>query len=198
MVIQGKERFIVFGVGVLLGIILIGFIQKRRVEADPSGDSMMKKVFRDTITSTGIEPLPADTHVALRNSRLYSFDRLASPRREEIRKIWMLEMLDGPWPWVRVEALSPPDAAPGTSIGDTLVSAADRILVELTEGSNREQLTELAQQRGYMVRKFYAGENAHVVHLEDRSPMAIPVALAYFKKQGDLVARVDYHAATYF
>lgn len=197
--ISGKERYVVFGVGVALGLVLISFIHQRRAAADPTGDSMMKKVFRDSITSAGVENLPEGTHPSLRQSRLFSLDRLPSPQSRTLRTVWMLEMLEGPWPWVRVERITPLAAEDATAIAPEVnVALADRLLVQLQPGRTPEELDNLLAPMQLTRMQYYRASDSHVIHFDRLGPMALPALLNQLQEQHDLIASASPHPATYY
>ena len=107
--IAGKDRLIVFFTGVVIRIVVVGMIQKRRLEADPSGDSMVKKIFRDTLESTGIQPLPEGTPIELKQSRLFVLRQHSQPPAKKPRSQGSRNA-GGRWPWIRVEAVTDPQA----------------------------------------------------------------------------------------
>ncbi|MEM7674322.1 MAG: hypothetical protein AAF212_13340 [Verrucomicrobiota bacterium] len=193
---SGKERLMIFGVGVGLGILLVGFIHNRRAADGPEGtESMAKKVIRDVVSSTGVKPLPEGTPEILRQSRLHSFDVLTSRKDGSATTVWNLEMLEGMWPWVRVSSRQEMDQ---NQPPEVLVMAGDRFLVELKPGVALADLESIVQKRNMEYVTYYKRTNQHVIGISPGLPLTIPLSIKHFQEQVDIVQQVDFHLLTHF
>ncbi|MGB0371234.1 MAG: hypothetical protein ACPGN3_07750 [Opitutales bacterium] len=196
MTLSGKERFMVFGVGFGLGLLLIGFIHNRRAAQGPEGtESMAKKVIRDVVSSTGVRPLPEGTPEILRQSRLFSFDVITSNEDGSATTIWNLEMLEGMWPWVRV---SSKQALDQTQAPEVAVVAGDRVLVKLKEGRSQEDLSEVIAGTDMSLLGYYESTQQHVIGVDPGLPLAIPLSISRLERAVDIIEDADYHTLTHF
>ena len=197
MVIFGhKERIAIFAVGFGLGIMLIGFIHSKRAADGPGGtESMAKKVIRDVVSSTGIKPLPEGTPEILRQSRLYSFDIIKSPSDQSETTVWMLEMLEGMWPWVRVSSKIVPDQE---DTPEVTVFAGDRILVTLQDTATLEQLNEVLDELDLEFLRTYQKSGEHVIKVDHGLPLAMPTEIERLRRSPTIIKSAHPHPLSYF
>lgn len=197
MIIFGqKERVAIFAVGFAMGLLLIGFIHKKRAEDGPEGtESMAKKVIRDVVSASGIRPLPEGTPEILRQSRLYSFDVIKSPADQSETTVWMLEMLEGMWPWVRVSSKVLPGKEDAPEVS---VIAGDRILVALQDDATLDQFKELIAAKGLEYIRVYQKSGQHVIAVDPGLPLAIPTTLARLERASTIVQSAQVHPLSHF
>ena len=180
---NNRTRVMVFGVGFLLGMLLVSVILKRRsfnesVAEDPWVEHNVAAI------EAGAEPLPEAVPQALKVGKIIDFGYL--PDRVNVQeKVWHLSF-DKSYPYVRLTEDIETEALE--------YMAADQILLKLADGVDVTALRPLLDKHELRLRMFNRKENIAVIGVLDTSIDAVPRTIQAMQEYSDLffVVEPDY------
>lgn len=174
---NNADRFKVYGLGFVLGMLLVSFILTYRAASeDKSVDPWYGH--REQAEEVGAEPLPEGVEVAMLGGEVLRFGYL--PDGEERKeRVWLLNFRKS-YPFVRVvESLRD---------GSLSYMAADQVRVLLAEGVDVTEMGPMLEELGISLRVFNRKEGAAVVGVLHAGIDAVPDTLEAMKRWGHLFA----------
>ncbi|MGJ3242900.1 MAG: hypothetical protein ACFE0O_08105 [Opitutales bacterium] len=183
MTLSVGERILVFVLGLVGGLILLGIIERLRVDPETGERPTASESLAERLeATTGLSPLPEGSPEALRRSALLAFEVVEIPGVGP-RRVWLLELAEGPHPVVRVwEAVPEPAVAKTPAWG---MMAGDRVLVRPgAEADANAGWRQAIEAVGYRVGRKMRGLEGWEVFIPKRRPLAIPVALDRLQRIG--------------
>lgn len=184
---RNRDRLIVYAAGVLLGLVLLGFLQRQRQDADGEPKRFLHGVFQRWVDESGLRNLPDGSPEYLRRSRLRAYLTTRPDEEGRFEYIWILDVEEG-HPRVRVvEALRIDLEAERVRSEGYAVMAADQLLVALQPGADLEAFDDLLAGRGMARLEFLAGPQMWLVELGQGDVLTVPSAAVALERHGELV-----------
>jgi hypothetical protein len=161
-----SDRFKAYGVGFLLGMLLVSVILSRRAAKENQSVDPWHE-HREQARETGAEPLPAAVESSMLQGAVLRFGYLPDAALPEER-VWLLNFRKS-YPYVRVvETLAD---------GTVRYMAADQIKVLLAEGVDVADLKPMLDTLGVRLRMFNRKERAAVLGVLHTGIDAVPETL---------------------
>jgi len=182
-----KEKLLVYGIGVVLGFLLLSYYQRTREDGDGGDKRFLTSVFQSLIEEAGLRNLPEGSPDYLRDSELLGYLATRPDETGQFEYIWILSVREG-HPRIRVvESLKiSPEKETLLSVGYR-VMAADEILVSLQSGATVEQLDALLEEHAMQRISRYQSTGEWVVRLDQWDVLSVPKAIAILEKDRSVV-----------
>ncbi len=183
-----KERLKIFGVGFVIGLVLLYFILSRRDLERP------EMAFPETVEEIQREAVPGilEAYQERRVIMDADFKLLVAEqyRRQEDGTLLRVLLLQGKDPGQSLRVLEYSHEEAGVGLVDhVLVTSADRVLVSLAEGQSTRELAEAIRPKGYRLEK--RDEAGIVVSIGAQSLPAYDEAVRFLEAQAGLVYGVS-------
>ncbi|MGC6456307.1 MAG: hypothetical protein ACON46_07250 [Coraliomargaritaceae bacterium] len=172
------DRFKVYGLGFLLGIVLVSLIMGRRASQEEQVVDPWYE-HREQAEASGAEPLPDGVEVSLLKGKVLRFGYLPTAEAP-VERVWLLNFRKS-YPYVRVvETLA------DGSIG---YMAADQIQITLAEGVDVTDIKPMIDSLGIRLRMFNRKERAAVLGVMHTGIDAVPDTLEAIAPWGELYSK---------
>lgn len=174
------DRFKVYGLGFLFGVLLVSFMMGRRAsEEEQSVDPWYDH--REQAQASGAEPLPEGVETAMLAGDVLRFGYLPD-EDAPLERVWLLNFRKS-YPYVRVvETLSD---------GNLNYMAADQVKVQLAEGVDVTDLKPMIDALGIRLRMFNRKERAVVLGVLHTGIDAVPDTLEALRPWEDLFSAAE-------
>lgn len=172
---KNSERVMVYGVGFLLGTLLVSTILSRRAAREEAAVDPWVTHNAEAIAG-GAAPLPAAMPAAMHKGRIIDFGYLpneASP----VERVWHLNFEDS-YPYVRV--------VEDLTDNSFTYMAADQISIKLVDGVDVTELKPMLADLGLRMRMFNRKEDLAVIGVLDTQVDAVPRTIDAVQAWSDL------------
>jgi len=175
-----KDRFYIFGIGVLLGCVLVSLMMNRREASREMARESWSHVPAESAGADGVPALPEELAEAMRAGKVLYFEEAGDGS-----KVWVLGFTDS-YPYVRV--------VEDSETGSLRYMAADQVVVELADGVDVSAMRSVARDLRVNVRMFNRRENRVVIGTVVSGAQAVPETIAALEPYADLYksAQPDY------
>lgn len=172
-----KEKIAVYGMGLVLGILLVSFLQRQRTSGDEEPERFLGKAMESMIESSGLRNLPEGSPAYLRNSQLEDYLLTLPDASGEFQYIWILRVEEG-YPRVRVveQLRQRGPESPWESQGYSIM-AADKVFVRLQAEISPQAFDGILESLDWNRGEYYEGVQSWEVELDEMAPLSVPKAI---------------------
>ena len=170
-----SDRIIVYGVGFVIGMLLVSMLLSRRSAKEKAAEDPWV-THNAEMVAAGAEPLPEGMPAAIHQGQIMDFGYLPSEDSPEER-VWLLNFKES-YPYVR--------AVESIENGEFSYMAADQISIYLAAGVDVTELKPMLDALGLRLRMFNRKENIAVIGVLNTQIDAVPTTLAAVQPWSDL------------
>ena len=177
---KNSERFVVYSLGFILGMLLVSAIFMRRTAfRDTTSDSIQDPAYLATVAR--IEALPQDVESVILEGQILDFGYLPSDLDRQ-QRVWLLKFKKS-YPHVRV--------VQSLESGALMYSAADQIKLTLRQDVDVTDLSPMLKALGLRLRNFSRKHNIAIIGVLDTKIDAVPRTIEAIRKWSHLYQSAD-------
>ncbi|WPJ97423.1 hypothetical protein SH580_06830 [Coraliomargarita algicola] len=170
-----SDRIIVYGVGFLIGMLLVSMLLSRRTQREEAAVDPWV-AHNAEMVAAGAEPLPSAMPAAIHQGQIIDFGYLPNAEQPE-QRVWLLNFEES-YPYVR--------AVESVASGEFSFMAADQICIYLAQGVDVTELKPMLDELGLRLRMFNRKESIAVIGVLNTQIDAVPATIAAVQPWSDL------------
>ena len=177
---KNSERFTVYLVGFLVGMVVVSIIMSRRAARNEVHEDPWH-AHNQQVEATGAEPLPGSVHSTMLQGDVLRFGYLPNAEAP-LERVWLLNFRKS-YPYVRVVET--------IETGELSYMAADQIKLWLADGVDVTDLKPMLDALELRLRNFKRKENFVVIGVLSTQIDAVPATLTAIQPWSELFEKAE-------